>query len=70
MAKANTQLEEREAKYKADAEAKSKIERGALVKDHREKLKVQQDHFTQKQKELKAEIDGLKRQLKEAEAAK
>lgn len=41
MAKSNAQLKEWEKKYKEDAYAKSKAEREALVKDHREKLKFQ-----------------------------
>lgn len=48
MAKANAQLEEQDKKYKEDADALSKAEHEALVKDHPKKLEFEQDRFTKK----------------------
>lgn len=61
LAKANLQLEEQEAAYKADTEQRAKDKGEKLTKANGDKLKQQEGRFTKKCEELNAKVSRLKK---------
>lgn len=67
MERANTNQAAKEKKIQEDTNLRVTQSRKALAKDHSSKLKLQEDHFKMRRKEIQHETDGFKKMLTEAE---